>query len=101
MVRLEGDRISAVGFEGRGCSISQASASMMSGVLEGRTVDDALRIVETFTRMLHGDQEAAADTELGDLRALVGVSRFPVRVKCALLAWNCLAEIVGSEAPRA
>jgi nitrogen fixation NifU-like protein len=97
MLRLEGDRIAAVHFEGKGCSISQASASMMDGVLKGRTVPEALQVMDTFTRMLHGDAAAAADTDLGDLRALAGVAKFPVRVKCALLAWNCLEELVGSD----
>jgi nitrogen fixation NifU-like protein len=100
MLRMEGNRIAEVQFEGKGCSISQASASMMGAVLKGRTVEEALSVMEVFTRMLHGDMDAAADTELGDLRALAGVSKFPVRVKCALLAWNCLDELVGPEAPR-
>ncbi len=99
MLKLEGDRITEVHFEGKGCSISQASASMMSGLLKGRTVRDALDVMDTFTRMLHGDTDAAADTGLGDLRALAGVSKFPVRVKCALLAWDCLQELVGPETP--
>lgn len=99
MLRLEGKRIVAVGFEGRGCSISQASASMLGGLLEGRRVNEALHIMETFTRMLRGDTEAAADPDLGDLRALAGVSRFPVRVKCALLAWNCLEKMIGPSEP--
>ena len=85
-------------FEGSGCSISQASASMMTERLKGRPIADALALDETFKRMLHGDEAAAADEELGDLRALAGVSRFPVRIKCALLAWNCLEELVGSGA---
>ena len=97
MLRLEGDRIAEVHFEGKGCSISLASASMMSGLLTGRTVQDALDVMDTFTRMLHGDTDAAADTGLGDLRALAGVSKFPVRVKCALLAWDCLQELVRPE----
>ncbi len=97
MLKLEGDRITEVHFEGKGCSISQASASMMSGLLKGRTVQDALDVMDTFTRMLHGDTDAAADTRLGDLRALAGVSKFPVRVKCALLAWDCLQELVRPE----
>ncbi len=97
MLKLEGDRITEVHFEGKGCSISQASASMMSGLLKGRTVRDALDVMDTFTRMLHGDTDAAADTGLGDLRALAGVSKFPVRVKCALLAWDCLQELVRPE----
>jgi len=100
MLRLKGDRIESVHFEGKGCSISQASASMMSGVLEGRTVEEAMGLLSTFTRMLKGDSDAAADPDLGDLRALVGVSRFPVRVKCALLAWNCLEELIGPESSR-
>jgi len=97
MLRVEGDRIAEVYFEGKGCSISQASASMMSGVLKGSTIQEALQVMATFTRMLHGDMDAAADTDLGDLRALAGVSKFPVRVKCALLAWNCLGELVGPD----
>ena len=100
MLRLEGGRIAEVNFEGKGCSISQASASMMGTVLNGKTVEEALSVMGVFTRMLHGDADAAADTDLGDLRALAGVSKFPVRVKCALLAWNCLDEMVGPEAPR-
>lgn len=100
MLQLEGDRITAVHFEGKGCSISQASASMMGSLLEGRTVQESLRIMATFTRMLHGDAAAADDESLGDLRALAGVSKFPIRVKCALLAWNCLDELVGPDASR-
>ena len=99
MLRVEEDRIAEVHFEGKGCSISQASASMMSGVLKGRTVQEALQVMDTFTRMLRGDTVAAADADLGDLRALAGVSKFPVRVKCALLAWNCLDELVGPDTP--
>ena len=76
-------------------SISQASASMMTERLKGRSISEALALDATFTRMLHGDADAAADEELGDLRALAGVAQFPVRVKCALLAWNCLEELVG------
>ena len=98
LLTVKGGRIVDVGFEGKGCSISQASASMMTEKLKGRSVDDALALNDTFVRMLHGDEEAASDTELGDLRALAGVSKFPVRVKCALLAWNCLQELVGPDA---
>ena len=97
MLKVECDSIAAVHFQGRGCSISQASASMMGSILRGRRVAEALRIMDTFTRMLHGDTEAADDADLGDLRALAGVSKFPIRVKCALLAWNCLEELVGPE----
>lgn len=94
---VEDGTIVDAAFEGSGCSISQASASMMTERLKGRRVADALELDGTFTRMLHGDEAAAADEDLGDLRALAGVSRFPVRIKCALLAWNCLEELL--EAP--
>ena len=98
LIRVQGGRIADIGFKGKGCSISQASASMMTERLKGKTVDEALALTGTFKEMLHGDEEAAADAELGDLRSLQGVSKFPVRVKCALLAWNCLEELVGDGA---
>ena len=94
-LRVEGDRVAGARFQGRGCSISQASASMMSEELEGRTVESALELARKFTRLLHGDEELARDKALGDLRALAGVSKFPVRIKCALLGFNCLDELLG------
>jgi len=98
LIQVKGGRIANIGFKGKGCSISQASASMMTERLKGKTVDEALALSGTFTSMLHGDEDAAGDAELGDLRALQGVAKFPVRVKCALLAWNCLEELVGPDA---
>ncbi|MFW6089517.1 MAG: Fe-S cluster assembly sulfur transfer protein SufU [Gemmatimonadota bacterium] len=98
LIRVKGGRIADIGFKGKGCSISQASASMMTERLKGKTVDEALALTGTFKQMLHGDAAAAGDAELGDLQALQGVSKFPVRVKCALLAWNCLEELVGPDA---
>ena len=95
---LEDGTIVDAGFEGQGCSISQAAASMMTDRLKGRSIEDALALDDTFTRMLRGDADAAEDEDLGDLRALAGVAKFPVRVKCALLAWNCLEELVGPDA---
>lgn len=97
LIKVQGGRIADIGFKGKGCSISQASASMMTERLKGRSIDEALALTGTFKEMLHGDEAAAADADLGDLRALQGVSKFPVRVKCALLAWNCLEELVGPE----
>jgi nitrogen fixation NifU-like protein len=79
-------------FKGQGCSISQAAVSMMTVLLEGRNVDDAVGIAERFTEMMHGDESAARDKSLGDLRALQGVSKFPVRIKCALLGFDALQE---------
>jgi nitrogen fixation NifU-like protein len=81
-----------VKFEGQGCSISQASLSMMSQVVKGRTPEEIAKVAERFNEMLRGDASAAKDKQLGDLRALAGVSRYPVRVRCALLGWDALAE---------
>jgi nitrogen fixation NifU-like protein len=92
MLKLDGDRIAAARFVGEGCSISQSSASMMTQLLIGRTRAEAEALAGRFTALMHGDPEAARDRALGDLRALAGVSKFPVRVKCALLGWNALAE---------
>lgn len=93
---VEEGRIADAKFLGDGCSISQSSASMMTQLLKGKTVEEAQALAERFTRMMHGDADAARDKSLGDLRALAGVSRFPVRVKCALLGWNALTEALKS-----
>lgn len=94
-LRVEDDVIEDVKFVGEGCSISQASISMMTDLLKGRSTEDALRLARRFTQMMHGDVEAASDKEMGQLRALAGVAKFPVRVKCALLGWNALEEGLG------
>jgi nitrogen fixation NifU-like protein len=85
-------RVTAATFLGHGCSISQASVSMMTVRLKGRTLDEALSLAERFTEMMHGSEEAARDRKLGELRALQGVSKFPVRIKCALLGFDALQE---------
>lgn len=89
-VRYEGDLIADVGFSGRGCSISQASASMMTQLVKGKKLDEIESLRSRFREMVMGDAAAADDAALGSLRALGGVARFPARVKCALLAWNAL-----------
>ncbi|HET7464740.1 MAG TPA: SUF system NifU family Fe-S cluster assembly protein [Longimicrobium sp.] len=91
-LRVNGGRIDEVRFKGQGCAISQASASMMSGLIAGKTFAEAEPILARFRDMLHGDAEAAKDKSLGDLRALSGVSRLPRRVKCAMLPWDALEE---------
>jgi nitrogen fixation NifU-like protein len=91
---VEGDRISDLRLTGQGCSISQASVSMMTQRLKGKSLGEAHELTGRFTEMLHGDAEAARDRALGDLRALAGVSKFPVRVRCAMLGWNALQEAV-------
>ncbi len=87
-VKLAGGKISAVRFVGRGCSISQASASMMTDQIKGKTLAEARALVGRFKAMMHGD--AVPEEELGDLVALQGVRKFPVRIKCATLAWVAL-----------
>ncbi len=92
-------RIEEARFDGRGCSISQASASMMTSLLKGADLAEASALSAKFTRLLHGEAALEADEALGDLRALSGVARFPVRIKCALLGFNCLDELIGKAEP--
>ncbi len=91
-LRIEGDEIAEAKFAGQGCSISQASVSMMTTLLQGRKLEEAEALAARFTEMMHGDESAASDRSLGDLRALQGVSKFPVRIKCALLGFDALQE---------
>lgn len=85
-----GDSIGDLKFGGRGCSISQASASMMTQIVKGKSRAEIDEIRTKFRDLIMGDMAAANDKSLGSLRALSGVSKFPARVKCALLAWNAL-----------
>ena len=91
-LRLDGDTIEEAGFDGQGCSISQASASMMTALLAGKSRGDAERLADRFTEMMYGNGEPARDRSMGDLRALQGVSKFPVRIRCALLGFDALRE---------
>jgi nitrogen fixation NifU-like protein len=79
-----------VQFIGRGCSISQASASMMTEAVKGKTIEDTRRLVDRFKLMMRG--ETTDDVDLGEVDALQGVRKYPVRVKCALLPWTTLQE---------
>jgi nitrogen fixation NifU-like protein len=85
-LRLDGERVSDIAVEGKGCSISQASASVMSELVLDRTVPEALDTAEAFRRLMHGEGEPDEEV-LGDGVAFAGVARYPVRVKCALLGW--------------
>ncbi len=104
-LRIEGGEIEDARFVGQGCSISQASVSMMTALVRGSTRREALALADRFTEMMHGSQDAAADRSMGDLRALQGVSKFPVRIKCALLGFDALREALdraeGGQAPSA
>jgi nitrogen fixation NifU-like protein len=83
------NHVQDVKFSGVGCSISMASASMMTEAIKGKTVEEALAIAEEFRKMMRGEETFDAE-QLGDLEALQGVCKFPARIKCATLAWNAL-----------
>ncbi|MGH2768460.1 MAG: Fe-S cluster assembly sulfur transfer protein SufU [Actinomycetota bacterium] len=89
--QMEDGKITGIAFEGKGCSISQASASMMTEKIKGESVTDAEGLAHLFKRMMQGDNPEDLD-RLGDLVALQGVQKYPVRIKCALLSWNTFLE---------
>jgi nitrogen fixation protein NifU and related proteins len=110
-VDVDGDAVTDVKIAGQGCSISQASASMMSAAIKGKPIDEVRRLIRAFKAMmsihehkLEGEGEDDGDGDgddlarelegvrLGDLEALQGVVKFPVRIKCATLAWNTLQQ---------
>ncbi|HXH56732.1 Fe-S cluster assembly sulfur transfer protein SufU [Iamia sp.] len=118
-VTLDGDTVTDIKIAGQGCSISQSSASMMSAAVKGRTraeVDDLTRAFKSMMSIhetsLGGTPEGngdgdpdgeiieAPDVKLGDLEALQGVVKFPVRIKCATLSWNTLAQAIDEAADR-
>jgi len=88
---VDGDRINDVAYNGSGCSISQSSASMMTEAIYGKPLDEVKRLKDDFTAMMRGEDDIDPES-LGDLEALSGVRKFPVRVKCATLAWHTLEE---------
>jgi nitrogen fixation protein NifU and related proteins len=88
-LKVEGDTIADVSFEGAGCAISKASASMMTDALKGRTIGEANALFERFHRMVTTPPDQAVE-DMGKLSSLAGVREFPVRVKCASLAWHTL-----------
>jgi nitrogen fixation protein NifU and related proteins len=90
--RLDNGKVAAIGFIGRGCSISQASASMLCEAVTGMSVDGATLLAERFRAMLTGGGDGSDSDDIGDLEALRGVRAYPVRVKCATLVWNALLE---------
>ncbi len=87
-VQLDGDKVRDVRFQGSGCAISTASASLMTEAVKGRTLEESEALFERVHDMLTGRGSDGAD--LGELEVLAGVRRYPVRVKCATLAWHTL-----------
>ncbi|MGH2787668.1 MAG: Fe-S cluster assembly sulfur transfer protein SufU [Actinomycetota bacterium] len=90
-LRFNGDTLEGIAFEGKGCSISLASASMMTERVKGLSAKDAAALADSIKRMMAGEEDGDPD-ELGDLVSLKGVVKYPVRIKCALLGWNTLLE---------
>jgi nitrogen fixation NifU-like protein len=101
-LRVEGDRVAEAKFEGSGCAISTASASMMTEKIRGRSVGEALALADEFRALVTGEAPAASvatdPDRLGELIALEGVREYPMRVKCATLPWHALRSLLGEAA---
>ncbi len=96
---VEGDQVKDVAFEGSGCAISKASASMMTQAVKGKTKAEAEQLFNEFHRMVRGELDAEADpNNLGRLKIFAGVREFPVRVKCATLSWHTLHAALNEQA---
>jgi nitrogen fixation NifU-like protein len=89
-LRLDGDTVAEARFEGSGCAISTASASMMTEAIRGRPVAEVLALAARFRALVTGEGEAGTTESMGELAALAGVRAYPMRVKCATLAWHAL-----------
>ncbi|WLV23894.1 SUF system NifU family Fe-S cluster assembly protein [Aciduricibacillus chroicocephali] len=89
-LKIEDGVVKDAKFDGEGCSISLASASMMTQAIKGQKLDDALRMSQIFSDMMLGKELDAGGLDLGDIEALQGVSKFPARIKCATLAWKAM-----------
>ena len=96
---LEDDTVKEVGFEGSGCAISKAAASMMTQAVKGKSKEQAENLFQEFHSMVTGDlDEKTEENSLGNLKIFAGVREFPVRVKCATLAWHTLHAALNKEA---
>ena len=100
-VRLDGDRIADVAFEGAGCAISKASASLMTDAVKGRSIPEAMTLFDRFHQVVTTPVDQPIDeASVGKLAVLAGVREYPVRVKCASLAWHTLkAALEGADEP--
>jgi nitrogen fixation NifU-like protein len=100
-LEMDGDTIKDVGFQGQGCAISKASASMMTAAVKGKTKEEAETMFDEFHRMVKGQLDPESDpNHLGRLKILAGVREFPARVKCASLSWHTLhAALAGENEP--
>ncbi|WP_103504139.1 MULTISPECIES: Fe-S cluster assembly sulfur transfer protein SufU [Streptomyces] len=98
-VRLDGDTVADVSYEGQGCSISQASASVLNELLVGKDLDEARRVQESFLELMQSKGQLTPDDAMEELLedavAFAGVSKYPARVKCALLSWMAWKDATG------
>ena len=92
-LKMDGDRVKKLSVNCVGCAISVASGSMLAEIIEGKSLDEVKEIAGIVKRLLKGE-EIGDDVDLGDLEALRGVKKFPVRVKCALLSWTTLIDAI-------
>ena len=90
-LKLDDGRVTKARFDGKGCAISQAAASMLSQQLEGKMLEEIRQIIEAMKGLMQG-QDPHPSLDLGDLESLAGVRKFPVRVKCAALSWNIVEQ---------
>jgi nitrogen fixation NifU-like protein len=94
-VRLAGEKIEDVSYDGQGCSISQAATSVLTDLVVGNTVDEAMRTMDAFVELMQGRGQVEPDEEmLEDGVAFAGVAKYPARVKCALLGWMAFKDAV-------
>ncbi|MFI4891156.1 MAG: Fe-S cluster assembly sulfur transfer protein SufU [Steroidobacterales bacterium] len=100
-LRMQDERIADIRFEGQGCAISTASASLMTEAVKGKTRAEAMAIFESMHHLLTNDAAPVDDAALGKLAALSGVREFPARVKCASLCWHTLASALRAPDPAA
>jgi nitrogen fixation protein NifU and related proteins len=89
-LRMTGDRIEDVSFQGSGCAISKASASLMTSAVKGKTSDEARALFDKFRQLVAGSLDSNAVKAMGKLAAFAGVSEYPIRVKCASLSWHAM-----------
>lgn len=99
-LKFDGDQLDGISFDGKGCSISLASTSMMTEKVKGLSAEQAGQVADSIKCMMAGEQEGDPE-ELGDLVSLKGVVKYPVRIKCALLGWNTLLEALEERAAQA
>lgn len=95
-IKLDGDRVADVSFQGQGCAISKASASLMTQAVKGKTLAETQAIFDRFHAMVTGQ---GAEGITGGMKALSGVSKFPLRVKCASLGWHAMKAALNNAAP--